>query len=132
MLKKKSTLNSTEKLVMPLHTWILILEFNGGAAIYVLEISDVRLQAGCVVKLTYLALLPEIEGVASRLRPARLTTPNDSLGRQVLDVMVEQTPRCKETVIVSRQAVHGKRDAHFTSSEKGSGTTVIVPITAVR
>ena len=74
-------------LVLPL----IILQFKEGAALHVLEISDVSLQAGCVVKLTCLILLPDIEGVASRLRPACLTTPNDSLGCPVLYVMVEQT-----------------------------------------
>ena len=110
---------------------LITLQFKKGTALHVLEISDVSLLAGCVVKLTHLTLLPEIEGVASRLRPARLTTPNDSLGCQVLDVMVEQTLRCEATPIVSRQAVHRMRDAHLASNKFVKTTLIVSPLAIV-
>ena len=99
------------------------------------EISDVSLQAGGVVELTDLhviSLLPEIEGVALRLRPARLTTPDDSSGRQVLDVVVEQTLGRATPVSIRWQAVDAARDAHLTGDEFEVITAGISPLTVKR
>ena len=62
-------------------------------------------------------LLPDVEGVALRLRPARLTTPRDSRNRQVLDVMMKQTLGCEAPVSIGLQAVGARRDAHLASGK---------------
>ena len=58
------------------------------------KVSGISFQTRSAVKLTdprFCSLSLEIKGAASWLRPAGLTTPNDSRGRQVLDIVVEQT-----------------------------------------
>ena len=73
------------------------LNFKKGAVLYVpLEVSSAGLEAACIVQLTHLPAadpLPEIEGAAVWLLPARLGTPKSPCGFQVLDVVVQQTHR---------------------------------------
>ena len=64
------------------------------AVLLVPDINDVNLLTTGMVELAarlVISLLPEIEGAAERLRPARQTTPNGLLDRIALDPMVEQT-----------------------------------------
>ena len=70
------------------------LQVEEVTVLHVLEVRDIGFQTRGVIKLTdprLCSLSLEIEGTASWLRPAGLTTPNDSRGRQVLDIVVEQT-----------------------------------------
>ena len=71
-----------------------ILRLIEVTVLLVLDISDVSLLETGMVELAarlVISLLPEIEGAAKRLRPARQTTPNGLLDRIALDLMVEQT-----------------------------------------
>ena len=86
--------------------------------LHLLQVRDVGLEGSRAVELTdVFGLKPEIEGVASWLRPTGLTTTKDPNYRQVFDLVVQQALRCQPPGSIGFQAVHTGRDAHLTGHE---------------